>query len=873
MRGAAAVLGICLALAVAAESGFDGRVIVKLRPECRGVVSLGRARFGIAEFDRECARLGVDSVWPLFVGPVTPAALKHGCDLAYGMHLGADPSEAVARFRSLSLVEWAGPDEPVPVCEAPDDSLFPSQWHLARIGAAAAWDIGHGDTSVVIGLVDNGYEWHHPDIEANIRVNNAEDLNHNGRFDTLPPPAGDLDGIDQDSNDVADDVVGYNFAEDTPDPAPESVNMVNSHGTHTWGIANAVTNNRVGVAGVAWNCRAVGCRAGTGQLMLPSAVISSIYYLVALGAKVLSLSFGSNAQNQPMEDACNFAWDSGRLIVAGAGNNGDTLRFYPAAYDRVTSVAGSDEADMKPYWSNYGTWVDVTAPGNSILSTIAGHGYGVISGTSMATPLTAGALAWIWSRYPGFTNAQVESTLFAACEPMPDTLYSQGLLGHGRISTGMVALPLLRCDLRLSDWRLNDASGNSNGRLDPGETAAIIATYANASGWRDASQVRAGLSCDSRDVVIVRGAATFPDILAGASANCSADSFVVTAPDSMPSQMVVFRLHAEAEPTVFRPDTSFSAECGNPRVLVVDDDCGEDYEQYYTAACDSNRLVYRVHDWLVQGAPPAETLRQYPVVVWFCGDDSLTTLQPEDRSALSTFLRNGGNLFLSGQSVAYDLDKRQSSFLPDYLRAEFVADSVGQPFLVGYPDDPITQGDTFVVAGAGGANNGRSLDGIRPIGGALACARFRDYSDTTVCCLTRYVGAYRLAFLSIPFEAVDHSPTRYLQRWTMLRRVLDWFGERVPGVGSEPERVAGRFVVAPTLLRPGTAVSFIAPFSGTVRVRICSAAGRLVQGQDFCAVAGRRERIVLDQDMAAGVYVVLVGDSRQALGRKIVLTR
>ena len=868
-----------------------GRLIVKLAPSCRGLVDSRQVReedrFGVPALDEQCRQLGVDSIWPLYVGRVSGPALKHGCDLAYALRYtgGEDEFAAATAFGALPEVAWAGPEILMHTCDVPNDPFYGQQWHLPKIGGPVAWDWAHGDTSVVIGLVDNGFEWHHPDLEGNIAINRAEDINHNGRFDSLPWPAGDVDGIDQDSNGYADDVAGYNMMENSPNPAPESTTTTDWHGTHTWGIADAIANNATGVAGVCWNCRAIGVRAGTGALMAPSAVISGIYYLVARGAKVVSLSFGSTSPNQPVADACDFAWDSGCLVVAGAGNNGDSLRFYPAANDHVVSVAASDQNDGKPYWSNFGTWIDVTAPGNAIVSTIIGHWYGIMSGTSMATPVVAGALAWTWSVFPGRTNAEIESTLYAACEPMPDTLYAQGLMGHGRISLSRVVLPLQYSDLQVTNWRVNDAAGNGNGRLDPGETASLIVTYSNPPGWRDASGIAALLSCNAAGVTVERAMAHFPDIPAGDSGTCSADSFVIAIGDSVPPQMLDLRLHVAAAPAVYRPDTTVVAQCGSPRVLIVDDDNGAAYERYYTAACDSNGVLYRLYDRAAQGPLEAETLRQYPVVIWFCGDDSVTTLAPEDRSPLASFLRAGGNLFLSGQGIARDLANRGSSFLPDYLHAEFAIDSVGQPYLVGRTDDPLTLGDTMVVAGSGGAGNGNSLDGIRPVGGALACAGYEGYGDTTVCSMIRFADAYRVAFMSVPFEAVDHSASLYLQRWTLMRRVLQWLGELMPGVGIE-ERASGHDpnppgtrsstigLATPSLLRSGSRAGFVAPFSGPAVLRAYSCDGRRAAEWRCELETGRR--FEFDPGAAGlgnGVYLFTLAGAGGNLVQKVTLVR
>lgn len=791
---------------------FAGRLILKLAPGS-----------GLAAVNLE--PLEPDSLWPLYRPPYSAAAVAVGCDRTFGVFFRAavSPVAAATMLGSAPGIEWAEPEVALELCRAPDDSLYGRQWHLPRIGAPAAWDVGTGDTIISVGLIDNGYEWHHPDIEPNIAINRLEDINGNGRFDPLPPPDGDLDGIDQDGNGFADDVVGFNFMHNSPNPEPDSVNLIHSHGTHCWGIANAVTDNRSGIAAAAWNCRAIACRCGTGPLMSPAAVVSAIDYLVARGVRVLSLSFGSPSPNQAIIDACAFARASGRLVVAGAGNNGDSIRFYPAASEHAIAVAGSDQNDYRPYWSNWGTWVDVAAPGASILSTIAGHDYGTISGTSMATPLVAGALAWIWAQDPSLAADSVQQILFSTCDSMPDPYFAQGFLGRGRISIGNIALRRTRSDLRVTGLRFNDATGNGNGRLDPGETASLIVRLANSPGWQNAAGITATLACAAPGVTVLRPLAAFPDIAAGDSADCSLDSFVVRADDSVPPRHLTLQLTIGSTPPPLRADTALAAICGAARVLIVDDDGGAGYESYYQAACDSNLILHSLYDVARSGSPTAETLVAYPVVIWFCGDDSVQTLTPMDRSAIVSYTRAGGNLFLSGQNVAQDLTRRQSGFLAEYLRAELTSESTGRMFLPGFRNDPVTRGETLVAGGTGGANNARSNDALRAVNGSEGCAFYRDFGDTTACAMIRYAGDYRLVFLAAPFEALNHSPNIYLQRWELLRRVLEWFGERIPGhretgvSSSAPARRSG-----PTVLRgPLTAVP--------AGARVFDAAGRAVR--------------------------------------------
>ncbi len=855
-----------------------GHVILKLAAPVRGEVVLtrqdGTALFGVPALDEPGRRWGVDCIAPLYRRPdPDPLARAHGCDLQFLVQFDPafDARRVAAAYDSLAEVDYSCLNEWLPLAREPNDTAFARQWHLPRIGAPRAWDYVRGDSSVLIGVLDNGTEWHHPDIGPNLWVNAAEDLNDNGRFDSLPPPEGDLDGVDQDSNGTTDDVIGWDFmsSDPNPDPSPTSDN----HGTHCWGIANGITDNTEGIAGVPWNCRSFAYRCGALGLINISAAVSALYHCVGEGGWVISMSFGSYSPNPTLRDACAYAWDAGLALVAGAGNDGTSSRFYPSDFPNVVSVAASGPNDTKPSWSNYGDWIEVAAPGDNIYSTVPGHGYGPASGTSMATPVVAGALAWIKSAFPSVSNAEAYGRLYAACDSMPDDYYRNGQLGHGRISLANVILPEHHCDLRLDGWRFNDPNGN--GQPDPGETAALIVTYRNSDGWRDAAGVSAVLSCGNPEVELLKPTADFPDIPAGATGDCSADSFVIRIVPGAPPQHLCLGLTATATPEPAWPDAFLNTPCGDPRVLIVDDNGGADYERWYTGACDSNSVRYDVHDVLASGTPPAESLLRYPVVVWFCGDDSTTTLTAAEQASLTAYLDSGGNLMISGQNIAEDL--AAGGFLSDYLRAELAEPSTGMPFLAGTPGDPVTRGDTMVAAGGGGAANGSSLDGVRPVGGGTNAARFRDHPDTTVGCIVRYHGDYRLVYFSVPFEAIDHATSLYLQKWTLIRRVLEYFGECIPGVtGPGPGPIlpdpAG-IRVTPCPVRSLATVEYLTPEAGNVRLGIYSADGRLVVTQVGETTTGRGRLRFDASGLPAGVYLIRLNTPAGVTESKTVVLR
>ncbi|HER20281.1 MAG TPA: T9SS type A sorting domain-containing protein, partial [Chromatiales bacterium] len=562
------------------------------------------------------------------------------------------------------------------------------------------------------------------------------------------------------------------------------------------------------------------------------------------------------------------AWDYGAVLFGSAGNEYVREQRYPACYNGVENVAASNQSDVKADFSCWGPWVDITAPGVGILSTVLRPDkYGPMDGTSMSCPLATGVAAWVKSWDPTKTNQEVLDIMHAACDTMPDSLFRIGELGAGRVSMANVVLPRYYCDLKLDSWRFNDQSGNSNGRPDPGETVSLIVTYRNTAGWQNATSVTATLACSDTNVQIVRAPAGFPDIPAGSSGDCSADSFVVTVPASLPPQDLGFWVTAHATPEPAYPLTLFTVRCGEPRVLIVDDDAGSDFQKYYTGACDSNFVLYDTFSVQASGSPSSDTLKHYPVVVWFTGNATTNTLTATDRTNLGSYLDNGGNLFIAGQNIAQELSG--DAFLTDYLHSSFVDDSTGKIYMIGVPDDPITgksptAADTMTLGGAGGANNSRSADGIRPVGGAVGCATYKDYADTTVKSVIRYADStYKVVFFSCAFEAIDHSVTRYLQKWTLMQRILTWFGEGIPPAVAqqtrEPELRPYALKVSPNPFRRQALVEFTAPVSGKVEFRTFSTDGRMVAHETRTATMGEHVSFKLEgTKLANGTYLVQV---------------
>lgn len=259
----------------------------------------------------------------------------------------------------------------------PNDPFFSSrQYAPQKINATTAWDRHQGSASVVIAIIDTGVDGNHPDLNSKM-------------------------------------VAGYDFVNDDADPMDD-----HGHGTHVAGTAAAVTNNGVGVAGIAPGCRIMPIKVlGAGGSGSIDWIVDGITFAADNGAKVINLSLGGGSAAQAYKDAGAYALSKGVLPIAAAGNNGSTNMFYPAGFDEYLAVAATDRNDLRANFSNHGaSWVDVAAPGVDVYATTPGNSYGYSSGTSMASPVVAGVAGVIRSADPSLTPAATRILIQNGCQ-------------------------------------------------------------------------------------------------------------------------------------------------------------------------------------------------------------------------------------------------------------------------------------------------------------------------------------------------------------------------------------------------------------------------------------------------------------------------
>jgi subtilisin family serine protease len=381
--------------------------------------------------------VGIDPTVAPFVLPDLDASnltttIEH---LGYGVYkVGLTGGVSVDQgVRNLKLpgVKYVEPNYKIFRKSLPNDPDVQSglQWHLNNFGqsggtagadvdANGAWDIGVGTGEKILAIFDDGLEHTHPDLAANMWVNTGE----------VPG-----NGVDDDGNGQIDDIHGFNFGTNSGNVLPDAAN---DHGTHVGGIAGSVGNNGVGGSGAIWRTRLMSIPIFDGGSAVSNAV-AGMAYAERMGADISNHSWGfQGPESLALRAAVQGHEAAGIIFVSAAGNtsdDNDTVDDWPTNYNGIfknaVSVAASDRNDRLADFTSFGrTTVAVAAPGVDIQSTVTNAGYGLKSGTSMASPLVAGILTAYWDQNPDLTYLEVIQDLFNTVAKLPEL--------DGKVSTG-----------------------------------------------------------------------------------------------------------------------------------------------------------------------------------------------------------------------------------------------------------------------------------------------------------------------------------------------------------------------------------------------------------------------------------------------------
>ena len=288
-----------------------------------------------------------------------------------------DTLAAIEEFQKDPKVEFAEPNYIMKLMEEPNDPYWQQgkMWGLEKIEMEKAWDINKGSKDIIVAVIDSGVDYNHEDFKG-------------GSVEIIKGP----------------NYAGCGLPID--DPMDQF-----GHGTHVAGTIGAATNNNLGVAGINWNIKIMAIKIGCKSRSVSAAGgAKGIVYAADNGAKVINMSWGGSGSNT-LKDAVKYAYKKGLVLVGAAGNSGAQGVICPACFGEVMAVGATNSQDKRASFSNYGSRVDVGAPGQGIYSLRLGGGFTSMSGTSMASPHVAGAAALILAQNPGLSPDEVKNVL------------------------------------------------------------------------------------------------------------------------------------------------------------------------------------------------------------------------------------------------------------------------------------------------------------------------------------------------------------------------------------------------------------------------------------------------------------------------------
>jgi subtilisin family serine protease len=382
-----------------------------------------------------------------------------------------DPLELSKKFSKSKDVEYAEPRYVHRVTVVPNDSIFLTgqQINLSRVSATQAWDITKGDSSVLIAIIDTGVDWAHPDLAANILKDNTGKV-------------------------IGKDFGGLNGTpDDDPSEDKEPSGKLAYHGTHVAGIVAAVTDNKIGIASIGYNCTILPVKTSRSDKRDANGYpyvyygFEGIKYAADKGAKVINCSWGSSSFSRYEQEVIDYATSKGSLIVASAGNENTKASFFPGSYKGVLSVVWGEVNDKRYPGATYGINTDVLAPGTSILSTYPTYTnipYRTLSGSSMAAPLVAGVAGLVASKFPNYSALQIGEQVRVTTDDIylngvnPDSI--KYLAGKGRANAYRAVTETNAVSVRATDIKFAETTGsNYNGLFETGESVSVTLALTN----------------------------------------------------------------------------------------------------------------------------------------------------------------------------------------------------------------------------------------------------------------------------------------------------------------------------------------------------------------------------------------------------------
>jgi hypothetical protein len=479
-------------------------VIFKIKENYRANCS--KTEISVPYFNKLLAEIGVSKLEKIFPNK-EKERVEGNIDLSLIYVLKYTNSfpldNVITKLKKLKITDYVEPYYLPQLCYTPNDTLLSNQYYMNLINAENAWGINTGDTNIVIGIVDTGWDPTHPDLLGNVQLNYADPIN----------------GNDDDGDGYIDNYLGWDLGMNDNNALWESL----SHGVNVTGIAAAVTDNVTGVAGVGFNTRFLPIKISNSVGVLTHAY-QGIVYAADHGCFIINCSWGGFVSSQFNQSIIDYATiNKGCLVVGAVGNNNDEILFYPAAYKGVLSVGATEQNDLKSIASNYGYYVDVSAPGEVMWTTGANGGFSTNGGTSMAAPVVSGGAALLKAQFPTYTNKQIAALIQTTADDLNllnPTFIDK--LGRGRINLFAGVSVSSAQFLELTDQIIAD---NNNNIFEFGDTLYIEGFFNN---YLDPiSGVTVTLTSTSPYVNIIDGSTNLPSLGTLTNISNNADKFTI----------------------------------------------------------------------------------------------------------------------------------------------------------------------------------------------------------------------------------------------------------------------------------------------------------------------------------------------------------
>ncbi len=840
--------------------------------------------FGIPELDRVLAKHGV--YFSRLITPLAKAPKKtNDIDCRWIYWLQFPPENSLEAFftdmKQVSCVVTVGKNNVYEPLYMPNDPMINNQWEINQMHCPQAWDYTQGDSNVVITICDMGTDVLHQDLAPNIWINPGEDMNQDGHITSA-----DSNNVDNDQNYYIDDFYGWDFTDNdnnVQDRHYWNSNYGYGHGTHVAGCASARTDNGIGIASPGNKVRLMICRISMDDSM---AYLSGAFaldawsYADAMGSKIINNSWGSYYPDDMEQNQATQCFNDGMLVFGGSGNNGIDSMFYPAAYNNVIAVAASDVGDIRSYFSNYGAWIGITAPGSNILSTIntATHtAYVNESGTSMAGPTACGCMALLWSVMPGATNIAVRDTLFHTATNIDNLNTNIGAhkLGWGRVDVGKAVATQFPFDT-LTGFAIRDTiNGIPNGEAEPGDTVCLRFTVTNPAGHLGGQNIYYKLALNDTFLVPL-----VDSIYVGTrdvNTSYSSEQFKFYVPVGTPVHRTTVQIFTGGRNPgnlpFHREVGHFEITLGAVQILVVDDDGSDSFENYYVSALDSLHEICDVWHVASQGIPDTVTLNRYSDFFWFTGNRMTNVLSVDAQSRIQWLQQNGKCLLFSSQGAGSDLGS--SSFHLTWLHASW-SGTVSDRRLLGVSGDALGDGMNLYLNGAngGGAQNTQSANVLSPANGAATAWNYNITSASGVV-YVRTNGHLNFVYCGFPVESINQNGS-YVHRSTFFQRVLDQFRQTTvnePVAGALPKSYA-LSTPYPNPFNPSTTIHFALPNAGLVKLAVFDVTGRTVATLlDGHRQAGNYSITWNAASNASGLYFIRMEAGNRIFTQKALLTK